>query len=80
VKPLDPADRDALIEEVVSAHRERDPRGGGFRSSPAFWDLDEAGRLEAADAAARARVLEAALDPEGRSTTVLAVLAILRGR
>ena len=40
---MTPGERDALIEAVVSGYRERDPRGG-VRPSPAFYDLDDAGR------------------------------------
>lgn len=70
-------ERDALVEQVVSAWRPRDP-DGTIRSHPAWHDLDAAARAEAADAAARARRLEAALDPDGLSTTARAVLARIR--
>jgi len=73
---MTPAERDALIEAVVSAYRERDPRGG-VRPSPAFYDLDDAGREAAFDAAEQQRTIEAAIDPQGRNATVKAVLAIL---
>lgn len=69
--------REALIEEAAGAYRPT--RGGGPGSHPAWHDLDEAGRVEAHDLAARDRLVEAALDPLGRSTTVLAVLARIRG-
>lgn len=69
--------RDSLVEQVLSAHRERDPRGG-LKPSPAFFDLDEEGRQLAFDEAITARELEAALDPNGQSTTVKAVLAAIR--
>lgn len=75
---LTSAERDALIEAVVSAYRERDPRTGEIRECPAFHDLDAAGRLEAHDRATETRRIEAALDPAGRSTTVLAVLRTIR--
>ncbi len=78
MKTLTPEERDLLIEQVVTAHREREV-GGAVRPSPAFHDLDEAGRLAAFEATQAARALEAALDPEGRSTTVLSVLRVLRG-
>ena len=68
--------RESLVEQVLSAHRERDPRGG-IKPSPAFFDLDEEGRIEAFDAAIEARALEAALDPNAHSTTVKAVLAAI---
>jgi hypothetical protein len=72
-----PEERERLIEEAVSAHRAADPRGG-LRVSPAFADLDEAGRQEAFDLQILSRTLEAALDPGGLSTTARAVLARIR--
>lgn len=69
-------ENDALLEAVVSAHRERD-RDGRPRAHPAFHDLDAEGRRAAFEAALLARRLEAALDPEGLSTTARAVLARL---
>ncbi|NUP11726.1 MAG: hypothetical protein HOW73_37240 [Polyangiaceae bacterium] len=73
---LTQAQRDALVEEVVSAHRAIDPRGA-LIPSPAFHDLDDEDRMRAFEASIAARTLEAALDPGGRSTTVRAVLKIL---
>ena len=70
---------DELIEQAASAFRPRDPRDGRARPHPAWLDLDEAGRQTAFDEAARARRLEAALDPAGLSTTARAVLARIRG-
>ena len=67
-------DRDTLIEQAAGAHRDRDPHGR-ILAAPAFHDLDEAGRVEAFEVAARLRAMEAALDPEGLSTTARAVLA-----
>lgn len=65
-----------LLEEVTSAWR---PRGadGSVRGHPAFYDLDPEGRTQAFHATARLRRLEAALDPQGLSTTARAVLARL---
>ena len=71
-------ERQALIEAAASAHRARDPRDGRLRPHPAWLDLDEAGRVEAFDAAATARRIEAALDPGGLSSTAKAVLARIR--
>jgi hypothetical protein len=45
---------------------------------PAFFDRDEAGREEAFEVARGLRRMEAALDPEGLSTTARAVLARIR--
>ena len=66
-------DRESLVEQAASAFRGRGPHGEVL-ASPAFHDLDAEGREEAFDAAARSRALEAALDPEGLSTTARAVL------
>jgi hypothetical protein len=73
-----PAEREALIEAVLTAHRPRDPHGE-IRPSAAFHDLDADGRAAAFDAALEARAMEAALDPDGLSTTARAVLARIRG-
>jgi hypothetical protein len=77
---ITPAEREALIERVVSAHREADPRTLAPLPSIAFADLDEASRVEAFEAATMSRVLEAALDPGGLSTTSRSVLAAIRAR
>ncbi|MEP7119989.1 MAG: hypothetical protein ABJE95_03725 [Byssovorax sp.] len=71
------SDREALIEALAGAYRARDPHGA-ISSHPAFFDLDDAGRIEAFEAAQRLRVVEAALDPDGLSTTARAVLARIR--
>lgn len=71
-------DDELLIEQVVSAWRPRD-RDGGLQAHPAWHDLPEDLREEAARAARRQRRIEAALDPEGLSTTAKAVLARIRG-
>jgi hypothetical protein len=67
-------DREELVEQAAGAFRARDVHGR-ILAHPAWHDLDEAGRAEAFDLAARLRGLEAALDPEGLSTTARAVLA-----
>lgn len=71
------ADREALIEQVVSAHRAADPRGE-LIASPAFFDLDQEDRARAFDETLLSRKLEAARDPAGRSSTVHAVLARIK--
>jgi hypothetical protein len=71
-------ENESLIEAAAGAFRERD-RQGRARFHPAWWDLDEAGRREAFEAARQSRALEAALDPEGLSSTGRAVLARIRG-
>ena len=68
--------REGHIEAATTAWRPL--RRDGIGSHPSWDDLDEEGRREAFDRAAALRRLEAALDPEGRSTTVLAVLARIR--
>jgi hypothetical protein len=73
----DPRERELLVEQAAGAWRPRLP-GGGVGAHPAWADLDEAGRVEAFEAAALERRLEAALDPEGLSSTVRAVLARIR--
>ena len=71
------AEDELLIEQVVSAHRARDLEGR-VKSHPAWHDLDAPGRVEAFDATALTRRLEAALDGRGQSTTVKAVLGRIR--
>lgn len=66
-----------LLEQVTSAHRERGV-DGTIRSHQAWHDLDEAGRVEAFDATVLQRKLESALDPEGFSSTVRALLNRIR--
>jgi hypothetical protein len=60
---------DELIEQVAGAWR---PREGYHK---AWHDLDAEGRRRAFEVATTNRSLEAALDPEGLSTTARAVLA-----
>lgn len=66
-----------LIEQVVTAWRER--VRGQIRGLPAFYDLDDEGRLAAFDQTLGARDLEAATDPDGLSTTARLVLERIRG-
>jgi hypothetical protein len=66
-------DEALLLEQVTSAHRERHA-DGSIRAHPAWYDLDEAARREAFEATLALRRLEAALDPQGHSTTVRALL------
>jgi sugar phosphate isomerase/epimerase len=70
-------DDELLVEQVVGAWRPRD-RDGGLRAHPAWHDLAEELREAAARAARRQRRIEAALDPDGLSTTAKAVLARIR--
>ncbi len=66
-----------LLEQVTSAHRERRV-DGSIRSHQAWHDLDEAGRVAAFDATVLQRKLESALDPEGHSSTIRALLNRIR--
>lgn len=75
--PNDPADDESLIEAVAGAYRPRSREA--LRYHPAWHDLGEDGRRRAALRAAALRPIEAALDPEGFSTTVRAVLERIRG-
>ena len=70
-----PEQRAQLVEAMTTAHRHQDPRE--LRFHPAFYDLDGPGREEAFEATLQQRRLEAALDGDGLSTTVRAVLARL---
>ncbi len=73
-----PAEREALVESVAGAFRPRDPMGA-IRPHPAWHDLDDPGREEAFELSLLLRALEAAVDPEGLSTTGHAVMARIRG-
>ncbi|MER2563940.1 MAG: hypothetical protein ABTQ32_24630 [Myxococcaceae bacterium] len=66
-----------LLEQVVSAHRER-TIDGVIKSHPAWHDLDAAGRVTAFDETMKQRALERSADRGGQSSTVKAVLARLR--
>jgi hypothetical protein len=63
-----------LIEEAITAWRPRTP-DGRILEHPAWADLDPAGREAAFEESLVMRVLEAALDPDGCSTTVRAMAA-----
>jgi len=72
------SDQDVSIEAVTSAFRERSARGE-IRAHVAWHDLDDASRVAAFEAARAQRLVEAALDPEGLSSTARSVLARVRG-
>jgi hypothetical protein len=74
--PTDERD-DALLAEVVTAQRPP-PLGGALRYHPAWADLSPQGREEAHRVAMALRAAEAALDPDGLSTTARRVLARIR--
>lgn len=69
-------EQELLIEQVAGAYRP--PARDHLRYHPAWHDLDEPARLRAFERARALRQLEAALDPDGLSTTARAVLAQLR--
>jgi hypothetical protein len=75
---MTPRERDELIEQAASAWRPR-TRDGGARAHPAWHDLDGAGREAAFEVAREQRRMEAAMDPEGLSTTGRRVLQTIRG-
>jgi hypothetical protein len=74
VSPRD--DEDALIEATLSAHRERDADGLPM-APPQWWDLSPEMCEQAFARQLQARVVESALDPQGWSSTVKAVLGRL---
>ncbi len=71
-------DEDLLVEAVASAHRPPSRAHDPLTYHPAWHDLDAAGRTRAFELARALRPIEAALDPDGLSTTARAVLAKLR--
>lgn len=70
--------RDELVEMASTAYRPRD-RSGAVLAHPVFADLDAAGRELLHRATEQQRLLEAALDADGLSTTARALLARIRG-
>jgi len=70
-------DEELLLEQVVSAHRERTV-DGHVKSHPAWHDLDAEGRVAAYEATLRLREMERALSSNGRSSTVEALLSRIR--
>ncbi len=68
--------KDLLIEEAVSAFREHNAWGRTL-PSPAWLDLPPTGREALFDRQLASRIIERALDPSGRSSTVRAVLTRL---
>jgi hypothetical protein len=65
-----------LVEQVAGAYRPAS--GDELQYLPAWHDLGPAARVRAFELARVQRTLEAALDPDGLSTTARAVLAKLR--
>ncbi len=71
-----PQEAQILIEAVTSAWRPRSEEG--VRALPAWHDLDEDDRRRAFEATVVSRAAEAALSPDGLSTTAPAVLDRIR--
>jgi len=71
---IDPVNQEVLLEALCTAWRPRDI-DGGVRAHAAWHDLDAEGRLRAHDRTSVSRVLEAAIDSDGLSSTARAVLA-----
>ena len=69
--------KDLLIEAAASAFRERNS-WGRVLPSPAWMDLTPSDREALFERQLSSRIIERALDPNGRSGTVRAVLARLR--
>jgi hypothetical protein len=65
--------KELLIEEAVSAFRERDS-WGRILPSPAWFDLPPEDREALFERQLTSRIFERAIDPSGRSTTVRAIL------
>ncbi len=65
--------KDILIEQAISAYRERSA-SGRILASPAWWDLAPEGREELFDSQLESRRIERALHPTGLSATARAVL------
>jgi hypothetical protein len=68
------AEQEVLIAEATTAWRPRTP-DGTILAHPVWADLDAVARHTIFDDTSVMRVLEAALDPDGYSTTVRAVAA-----
>jgi hypothetical protein len=62
-----------LLEEAVSAYRER-TASGRILPSPAWWDLPEESREKLFTRQLQSRIVERALSPDGMSATVRSVL------
>lgn len=75
---MTPRETEVLLEAATSAYRERraDHR---ILPAPAWWDLPAQAREELFRRQVSARALERALDPEGWSGTVRAVMARILG-
>lgn len=75
---MTPEEEALLIEQVAGAWRPA--ADDTLHYHKAWHDLDAAGRTRAYELASALRPLEAALDPEGLSTTARAVLSRIQRR
>ena len=70
-------DEELMLEKAIAAFRRRAP-DGSVQPSPAWADLNAEQRRLAFDEAVKLRRIEAALDPNGLSSTARAVLHRIR--
>jgi len=70
-------EREVLLEEAVSAYRDR-TASGRILPSPAWWDLPPESREQLFARQMQSRVVERALSPDRMSSTVRSVLRRLR--
>jgi len=66
-------EQEVQLEAATAAFRERDV-SGRIQPSPAWWDLSPEDRERLFQRQVEARLVEAAVDPEGLSSTARAVL------
>ncbi len=71
--------KEILIEQAVSAYRER-TTSGRILPSPAWWDLPPESRGELFMRQLQSRIVERAFARDGMSTTARSVLSRLRSR
>ena len=71
-------EEELLVEQVAGAHRTPPRTFDDLVYHPAWHDLGSAARERAFERALALRVAEAALDPDGLSTTARAVLVRIR--
>ena len=71
--------KEILIEQAVSAYRER-TASGRILSSPAWLDLPPESRDELFTKQLQSRILERAIAPDGMTATVKSVLSRLSSR
>jgi hypothetical protein len=77
---MTPEEEELLVEQVAGAHRLAPRQFEDLSYLPAWHDLSPEARARAFDRARALRTAEAALDPDGLSTTARAVLARIAPR